>query len=71
MIGITTLNPIDLARILILLHLDVSAMMGHTGAVFKEFFGTSLGILIVFVILLLWIVIPYYTSILKFKSKDL
>lgn len=71
MIGITALNPIDLARILILLHLDVSAMMGHTGAVFKEFFGTSLGIIIVFIILLLWIVIPYYASILKFKSKDL
>lgn len=71
MIGITALNPIDLARILILLHLDVSAMMGHTGAVFKEFFGTTLGIIIVFIILLLWIVIPYYVSILKFKSKDL
>jgi Cu-processing system permease protein len=71
MIGITALNPIDLARILILLHLDVSAMMGHTGAVFKEFFGTTLGIIIVFIILLLWIIIPYYVSILKFKSKDL
>ena len=42
MVGITALNPIDLARILILLHLDVSAMMGYTGAIFKNFFGQFL-----------------------------
>lgn len=71
MVGITALNPIDLARILILLHLDVSAMMGYTGAIFKEFFGTSLGIVIVFVILFLWIAIPYWVSLVKFKRKDL
>ena len=71
MVGITALNPIDLARILILLHLDVSAMMGYTGAIFKEFFGTSLGIVLVFVILFLWITIPYWVSLVKFKRKDL
>lgn len=71
MVGITALNPIDLARILILLHLDVSAMMGYTGAIFKDFFGTSLGIIIVFVILTLWILIPYTISLRKFKRKDL
>ena len=71
MVGITALNPIDLARILILLHLDVSAMMGYTGAIFKDFFGTSLGIVLVFVILFLWIVIPYWVSLIKFKRKDL
>lgn len=71
MVGITALNPIDLARILILLHLDVSAMMGYTGAIFKDFFGTSLGIILVFVILFLWIAIPYWLSLVKFKRKDL
>lgn len=71
MVGITALNPIDLARILILLHLDVSAMMGYTGAIFKDFFGTSLGIVIVFIILTLWILIPYLISLRKFKRKDL
>ena len=29
-------NPIDLARIFILLQLDISALMGYTGAVFKN-----------------------------------
>jgi Cu-processing system permease protein len=71
MVGITALNPIDLARILILLHLDVSAMMGYTGAIFRDFFGTSLGMVIAFFILLLWIFIPFLASLLKFKRKDL
>ena len=43
MIGLSALNPIDLSRILILLQLDVSAMMGYTGAVFEDFFGTYPG----------------------------
>ncbi|MBL0331225.1 MAG: ABC transporter permease subunit [Bacteroidetes bacterium] len=71
MVAITAFNPIDLARILILLHMDVSAMMGYTGAIFKDFFGTSLGIVIAFFILLLWIIIPFWISLLKFKRKDL
>ncbi|MCC6182137.1 MAG: ABC transporter permease subunit [Bacteroidia bacterium] len=71
MVGITAFNPIDLARILILLHLDVSAMMGYTGAIFKEFFGTSLGIIVAFLVLLLWTLIPYFISLVKFKNKDL
>ncbi|MBL7930496.1 MAG: ABC transporter permease subunit [Bacteroidia bacterium] len=71
MIPVTALNPIDLARILILLHMDVSAMMGYTGAIFKDFFGTSSGITIAFGVLLLWIVIPFRLSLMKFRRKDL
>ncbi|WP_317900045.1 ABC transporter permease subunit [Aurantibacillus circumpalustris] len=71
MVGITALNPIDLGRILILLHLDVSAMMGYTGAIFKNFFGTSLGIFMAFFILIVWIIVPFWFSLLKFKRKDL
>jgi Cu-processing system permease protein len=71
MIGISALNPISLARILILLHLDVSAMMGYTGAIFKNFFGTTLGIFISMLVLLLWVFIPFSISLLKFKKRDL
>lgn len=35
MIAVSVFNPIDFCRILILLELEVSAMMGYTGAVFK------------------------------------
>ena len=35
----TMLNPIDLSRTLILLKLDISALLGYTGAVFKQFYN--------------------------------
>lgn len=68
---ISALNPIDLGRILILLRLDVSALMGYTGAVFKDFFGTNIGLIVAFTTLLLWCVIPLGLSVIKFKKKDL
>jgi Cu-processing system permease protein len=51
-------NPIDLSRILILLKLDVSALMGFTGAVFRKFLGTGTGMAISLVVLALWILLP-------------
>lgn len=71
MVGISALNPISLARILILLHLDVSAMMGYTGAIFKDFFGTTTGLFISFFLLTLWVIVPFYFSLILFKRKDL
>ena len=54
----TMFNPIDLSRILILLKLDISALMGYTGAVFQNFLGSSIGMLLAFSILLFWMVLP-------------
>lgn len=71
MIAISALNPIDLSRILILLQLDVSAMMGYTGAVFKDFFGTYPGLIFSCIVLLLWILLPLLVSTRKFNTKDL
>ena len=71
MIAVSALNPIDLSRILIILQLDVSAMMGYTGAIFKDFFGTSTGIIISLLVLVLWIVIPVWFATRKFNTKDL
>ncbi len=71
MIAISAFNPIDLSRILILLQLDVSAMMGYTGAVFKDFFGTFTGMVFSISILLLWIALPVWYSTRKFNTKDL
>lgn len=71
MIAVSALNPIDLSRIVILLQLDVSAMMGYTGAVFKDFFGTYPGMIFSSVILLLWIILPVWHSTRKFNTKDL
>lgn len=70
-VGLSALSPIDLCRILILLRLDVSAMMGFTGAVFKNFFGSSWGLMLSFGLLTLWVAVPFYISLNKFKRKDL
>lgn len=71
MIGISALNPIDMGRILIMLQMDVAAMLGYTGAVFKEFFGSFTGIGFVLLVMLLWVFIPLWLSVRKFNSKDL
>ncbi len=71
MIFVTSLSPIDLARIQMLLHLDASAMMGYTGALFKEYFGNGIGIIISLLLLVLWVIIPFILSLKKFKTKDL
>lgn len=57
---VTMLNPIDLSRILILLKLDISALLGYTGAVFQKFFGTNTGMIISFSILMVWCIIPVF-----------
>jgi len=71
MLLVSAFNPIDLGRILILLKLDISAMMGYTGAIFKDFFGTNIGLLLAFIILSIWVFIPMYFSTRKFSRKDL
>jgi len=66
----TMFNPIDLSRILILLKLDISALLGYTGAVFRKFFGTNSGMLISMAILVFWVIIPVFRMNLKLKKKD-
>ena len=71
MIVFSFLNPIDLGRIQILLQMDISALMGYTGAVFREFFGNSTGIILSFLGLTIWIILPLLFSVKKFRRKDL
>jgi len=66
----SVLNPIDLSRILILLKLDISALMGYTGAIFKQFFGTNWGLAVSTAMMALWVVIPIVGIVLKSKKKD-
>jgi Cu-processing system permease protein len=66
----TMLNPIDLSRTLILLKLDISALLGYTGAVFKQFFGTNFGLIVSLLALSLWTLIPILRIVFKSKKKD-
>jgi Cu-processing system permease protein len=71
MIVASACNPIDLSRILILLKMDISALMGFTGAVFRDFFGSQSGFIIAIMILLCWATVIFWLSLRKFNRKDL
>ena len=68
---LSALNPIDLGRISIMLKMDVSALMGYTGALYKDFFGSSTGTLFTVGIMVFWMVIPLWLAQGVFKKKDL
>lgn len=63
-------NPIDLARIIVMLTFDYAALMGYTGAVFQQFFGTSMGIIIACASLIIWTLIPVLLGMRSFRRKD-
>ncbi|HYK77619.1 MAG TPA: ABC transporter permease subunit [Daejeonella sp.] len=71
MIALTALNPIDLGRILILLQIDISALMGYTGALYQKFFGSAWGISFSVAMQFLWISLPLVFSLRIFNRKDL
>lgn len=68
---LSSLNPIDLGRIFIMLKMDVSALMGYTGALYKNFFGSYSGMLFTIGIMLVWMAVPLVLAIQAFKKKDL
>jgi Cu-processing system permease protein len=70
MLGFIALNPIDLGRVFVMLQMDVSAMMGYTGAIYKQFFGSALGMSFALGVMLLWAIVPLYFAIRVFKKKD-
>lgn len=69
-IAMSLLNPIDLSRILIMLELDISALMGYTGAVFSKFFSNSTGMFISIFALMIWTIVPVFLILKKSFKKD-
>lgn len=69
-IALSLINPVDLGRIFFLLRFDISALMGYTGAVFQKFFGNTAGIIVSFISLILWIILPQFFAFRNFKRKD-
>jgi Cu-processing system permease protein len=70
-LALIAFNPVDLARIVMLLQLDISALMGYTGAFYKNFFGSSSGILFSAGILVIWVLVPLWIALRVFTRKDL
>jgi Cu-processing system permease protein len=70
MLALMLLNPVDVARILVLMALDASALLGYTGAVFQDFFGGASGLLVAIGSLLAWMVAPGLLALKTFRSRD-
>jgi len=71
MATVAGLNPVGLSRIFVLLQLDISAMLGYSGAIFRQVFGSGGGMGISLVVLLIWALVPFLVSLMKFNKKDL
>lgn len=67
---LTVANPIDLARVLLVLNSDAAALMGYTGAVFTRFFGTAAGSAAATTALTLWAALPIMFGARAFARKD-
>jgi Cu-processing system permease protein len=50
--------------------LDISALLGYTGALFRQFFGTGTGFLISMGMLVLWTLLPLWRLVYISKKKD-
>lgn len=69
-LGLMLLNPVDLARVLLLMQFDVSALMGYTGAVFQRFFGSAVGSTVAVGALMAWVAAPLALGVRWFGRKD-
>ena len=67
---LSVLNPVDIARIFVILKLDIAALLGYTGAIFQKFFDTKLGTFVSLGVLFVWIFLPLLAGLYKFKKKD-
>lgn len=69
-LGLMIANPIDMARVALLLRFDGAAMMGYTGAVFLKFFSGAEGVAITTAALALWVSAPIALGMRFFQRKD-
>ncbi len=70
LLGLMVLNPVDLARVALLLHFDISALLGYTGAVMRQFFGGNGGTAVASAALAGWVAVPLMLAFHAFNRKD-
>ena len=51
--------------------MDLAAMMGYSGAIYKNFFGSVGGTFAAALILALWVAVPVLFAFRVFRQKDL
>lgn len=67
---LTVLNPIDISRTALLIKMNISALLGVTGAVYQYVFGSLLGSAFAIGLLILWVAIPLWRARNIFNKKD-
>ena len=70
-LALSFLNPVAIARVLVIMKTEASALLGLSGAVFRNFFGSAQGSIVAVLALLLWAALPYGLASRKFRRKDL
>ncbi|MBM4194808.1 MAG: ABC transporter permease [Gemmatimonadetes bacterium] len=70
MIGLMLANPVDIARSVVISQLDIPAMMGYSGAVFRQAFGSSIGVAIALLALVSWALVPFLFARRRFERRD-
>lgn len=69
-LALMVLNPIDLARLTLLVELDGAALLGYTGAVFHRFLGEGSGLAAAAALLAGWVALPSWLATRAFVRKD-
>lgn len=70
-VGLLSLNPVDITRVMVLMKMEMSAMLGYSGAVFTDFLGSNIGLIYSIVLLLIWAIVPFLFALRRFSKKDL
>ena len=70
LLGAAMANPVDAARIGLLLTLDAPALMGYTGAVMQRTLGVAGGVALATIALLFWTWLPLMLARRRFGGKD-
>lgn len=70
LLALLALNPVDIARVLLLLGSDAAAMLGYTGAVLARTLGTTVGQATLAALLLAWCAVPLWLAVRTFERKD-
>lgn len=70
LLAATLANPVDLARVVLLLRFDIAALMGYTGEAFSRFLGGATGALTAALTTTLWLALPVALGARLFRRKD-
>jgi len=70
-VALLSLNPVDMARVMVLMKMNINALLGYSGAVFTEFLGSTTGLIYAVGLLFIWAVVPFWWALKKFSKKDL